>query len=71
MADQTIERVYKHNSTLVQRFLRTQEMAGFSCVLEDVTHEVLAQLLNDNTIDDEPAGREVPASAASGSTVAL
>ena len=55
MADQTIERVYKHNSTAVQRFLRTQEMAGFSCVLEDVTHEVLAQLLNDNTIDDEPA----------------
>ena len=35
-------------------------MAGFSCVLEDVTHEVLAQLLNDNTIDDEPAASGVP-----------
>lgn len=52
MADHTLERVYKHNSTLVQRFLRTQEMAGFSCVLEDVTHEVLAHLLNDNTVQD-------------------
>ena len=60
MADQDMARVNKHNSTLVQRFLRTNETAGFSCMVQDVRHEVLAHLLNDNTIDDEALAALVP-----------
>ena len=60
MADHTLERVKKHNSTLIQRFLRTEETAGFSCMVQDVRHDVLAHLLNDNTIDDEALAALVP-----------
>lgn len=52
MGEQTIERVRKHNSTMVQKFLRTEETQGFSCSVQDVTAETLRYLLNGNTVHE-------------------